>query len=107
MITVSPAATQRIVALKKQKNNPDLMLRITVTAGGCSGFDCNFSLDSNKSPDDICFDFADVAVVTDESSLSLIENSVVDYKSDLIGSSFVLKNPNAKSTCGCGSSFAI
>jgi iron-sulfur cluster insertion protein len=108
MITLSQTAKDRILALRSQKGQPDLNLRITITAGGCSGFDCQFSLDNTRGEEDLLLSQdSDLSIVTDEASFSLIDGSLVDYKSDLIGSAFVLKNPQAKSTCGCGTSFAV
>ncbi len=108
MITLSPTAKDRVGTLRAQKGQPDLNLRILITAGGCSGFDCQFSLDNTAQDDDLLLDQGDgLFVVTDPASLSLIQGSMVDYKTDLMGSAFVLKNPNAKATCGCGTSFAV
>jgi iron-sulfur cluster insertion protein len=108
MLTLSPTAKDRVLALRSQKGQPDLNLRILITAGGCSGFDCQFSLDNTAQADDVVMPQGDnVSVVTDPASLSLIEGSLVEYKTDLMGSAFVLKNPNAKATCGCGTSFAV
>jgi iron-sulfur cluster insertion protein len=108
MITLSETAKNRILALRSQKGQPDLNLRITITAGGCSGFDCQFSLDNTRGEEDLLLaQDEDLSILTDEASFSLIDGSLVDYKNDLIGSAFVLKNPQAKSTCGCGTSFAV
>jgi iron-sulfur cluster insertion protein len=83
------------------------MLRITVSGGGCSGFQYGFSLDDQKNDDDRLFERDGVTVVIDEVSLDLLKGSEVDFVEDLIGSYFAIKNPNASSTCGCGSSFSI
>jgi iron-sulfur cluster insertion protein len=83
------------------------MLRITVSGGGCSGFQYGFSLDDQKNDDDRLFERDGVTVVIDEVSLDLLKGSEVDFVEDLIGSYFAIKNPNASSTCGCGSSFSV
>jgi len=77
--------------------------RITVQGGGCSGFKYNFSFDGKIEKDDIVFN----KTVIDKSSLKIINGSVVDYQEEMIGSSFVIKNPQATSSCGCGLSFSI
>ena len=77
--------------------------RITVKGGGCSGFKYNFSFDKNKNADDIIFDNA----IIDNSSLDIISGSVVDFKKEMIGESFVITNPKATASCGCGLSFSI
>jgi len=77
--------------------------RITVQGGGCSGFKYNFSFDEKIEKDDIVFN----RTIIDKSSLEIINGSVVDYQKEMIGSSFVIKNPQATSSCGCGMSFAV
>jgi iron-sulfur cluster insertion protein len=81
----------------------DCYFRITVQGGGCSGFKYNFSFDGKIEKDDIVFN----KTVIDKSSLEIINGSVVDYQEEMIGSSFVIKNPQATSSCGCGLSFSI
>ena len=77
--------------------------RITVKGGGCSGFKYNFSFDKNKNADDVIFDNA----IIDNSSLDIISGSVIDFKKEMIGESFVITNPKATASCGCGLSFSI
>ena len=77
--------------------------RITVKGGGCSGFKYNFSFDKNKNADDIIFDNA----IIDNTSLDIISGSVIDFKKEMIGESFVITNPKATASCGCGLSFSI
>ena len=77
--------------------------RITVQGGGCSGFKYNFGFDKEKNDDDIVFN----SVIIDENSLNIISGSVVDFKKEMIGESFVINNPKASSSCGCGLSFSI
>ncbi len=83
------------------------MLRITVSGGGCSGFQYGFSFDNQKNEDDYVFEHMGIAVVTDDASLDLLNGSLIDFVEDLMGASFQIKNPNATASCGCGSSFAV
>ena len=77
--------------------------RITVQGGGCSGFKYNFSFDKNKNSDDVIFNNA----IIDKASLEIISGSIVDFKKEMIGESFVITNPKATASCGCGLSFSI
>jgi iron-sulfur cluster insertion protein len=106
-IGISDSAVKRIAALVEQEQSDGSMLRITVSGGGCSGFQYGFSLDDQRNDDDRLFERDGVAVIIDEVSLDLLKGSEVDFVEDLIGSYFAIKNPNASSTCGCGSSFSI
>ena len=81
--------------------------RITVLGGGCSGFQYKFDFDNSKKNDDILIENEKVNVVIDETSMELIQNSKIDYVHELIGSSFKITNPQASSSCGCGTSFSI
>jgi iron-sulfur cluster insertion protein len=87
--------------LSEQRENS--YFRISVQGGGCSGFKYNFSFDAKIEKDDILFN----KTVIDKDSLEIINGSVVDYKKEMIGSSFVIENPKAKSSCGCGLSFSV
>ena len=84
-----------------------MRLRVSVSGGGCSGFQYGFSLDDTKNDDDLLFEKNTIEVIIDEMSLDYLKGSELDYVEDLIGAYFAMKNPNASSTCGCGSSFAI
>jgi iron-sulfur cluster insertion protein len=106
-IRISERAAGRIAKLVAEEKSDGLMLRITVSGGGCSGFQYGFSLDDQKNDDDRLFERDGVTVVIDEVSLDLLKGSEVDFVEDLIGSYFAIKNPNATSTCGCGSSFSV
>ena len=83
------------------------MLRITISGGGCAGFQYGFDFDDKISEDDLIFERDGVKVVIDEMSLSLVKNGEVDFKENLLGSFFAIENPNATSSCGCGTSFSI
>jgi len=106
-ISISDNAAKRISALVAAEEKDGVRLRVSVSGGGCSGFQYGFSLDDQKNDDDLLFEKGGIAVVIDEMSLEYLKGSELDYVEDLIGSYFAMKNPNASSTCGCGSSFAI
>ena len=94
-------ALNQINIITKDKDKK--FFRITVQGGGCSGFKYNFSFDSNVSEDDILFDKA----IIDKQSLDIIAGSIVDFKKEMIGESFSIKNPKASASCGCGLSFSV
>ncbi len=105
-VTLSASAAKRIKVLNAQAGT-DQMFRITVSGGGCSGFQYEFKLDDQLNDDDLTFERDGSILVTDETSLDLIAGSEVDFVDDLMGAYFKVKNPNATSSCGCGTSFAI
>ena len=90
---------KKIVSKNKKCN----YFRISVKGGGCSGFKYNFELDNNINKDDHVFEYT----IIDSNSLSIIDGSIVDYKKEMVGSSFVIENPKASSSCGCGLSFSV
>jgi iron-sulfur cluster insertion protein len=106
-LNITDSCAARIRVLKESEGNNNLMLRIAVSGGGCSGFQYGFNLDDSLATDDLTFEHAGVTVVIDETSLELLEGSEVDYKTELGGAFFQISNPNATASCGCGSSFAI
>ena len=106
MLILSASAAKRIRALNTQAGT-DEMFRITVNGGGCSGFQYEFKMDGQLNDDDLTFERDGSILVTDETSLDLIAGSEVDFVDDLMGAYFQVKNPNATSSCGCGTSFAI
>ena len=107
-VGLSASAARQVAKLKAQEEGGEaLMLRLSVTGGGCSGFQYNFSFDDELHNDDAVFERDGVKLVVDEISLDLLAGSEVDYVEELIGASFQVKNPNAASSCGCGTSFAI
>jgi iron-sulfur cluster insertion protein len=103
---MTKAAAERVRILAEAEGNPDFMLRLSVSGGGCSGFSYGFSLDAEATPDDRVFQFFGARLVVDEVSLDLLKGSEVDFVDDLMAASFRIKNPNATSTCGCGTSFS-
>lgn len=106
-VQLTASAARRIAALVAGEGNAALMLRVTVSGGGCSGFQYGFSLDDNVTADDATFERDGVRVVVDEMSLDLLDGAEIDYVEELVGSHFAVRNPNAASTCGCGTSFSI
>ena len=104
---VSERAVARVREILDREANPELQLRITVSGGGCSGFQYGFDLDADHQPDDVAVERAGVRVVIDGMSLLYMAGAELDYVEDLTGSYFAIKNPNASSSCGCGNSFAI
>lgn len=108
MIEITESARTKITDLLIDENDPRLFLRTFVQGGGCSGFQYGFTFDSEKNEDDFEFPIDDkFKVVVDAMSMTYMQGAVIDYKEELMGSSFTIKNPNAQSTCGCGSSFSV
>jgi len=106
-IELSDAAVIKIQALLADEGNDDLKLRVFISGGGCSGFSYGFTFDDEVAEDDAVFDREGVTLLVDSLSYPYLLGAEVDYKEDLSGAQFVVKNPNASSTCGCGNSFAI
>lgn len=107
MIDVKPNAIAKIKDLLAEENNPDLKLRIFVQGGGCSGFSYGFTFDETVNEDDFDLEFEGLHLLVDSMSSQYLQGAEVDYSEDLMGSEFKIKNPNAVTTCGCGSSFSI
>lgn len=106
-LSLTANAAKRVAWLIEQEEESDLMLRVSVSGGGCSGFQYGFSFDNTVNGDDRTFERDGVIAVIDETSLELLAGAEIDFVEDLGGSSFQIRNPNATSSCGCGSSFAI
>jgi len=106
MITLTQPAEAKIKDLLAEENNPDLMLRVFVQGGGCSGFSYGFTFDQDRNEDDFDVE-ARVPVVVDAMSMQYLQGATVDYREDLMGAGFSIDNPQAVSTCGCGSSFSV
>jgi iron-sulfur cluster insertion protein len=100
-------AVEKLRELVAEEGNPNLMLRVFVQGGGCSGMSYGFTFDEVQNEDDFDFAYDDVRVVVDSMSMQYLQDSSIDYKEDLMGASFVIDNPQAQTTCGCGSSFSI
>ncbi len=106
-ILFSDAAANKVKGLIEEEGNEDLKLRVFVTGGGCSGFQYGFTFDETVNEDDTKVEKQGVTLLVDAMSYQYLVGAEVDYKEGLEGSQFVIKNPNASSTCGCGSSFSI
>ena len=107
MITLSENAVVKIKDILAEENNPATRLRVFVQGGGCSGFSYGFTLDEVQNEDDFVIEQSGLAVLVDSMSSQYLQGADVDYREDLTGSQFVIKNPNATTTCGCGSSFSV
>jgi iron-sulfur cluster assembly accessory protein len=105
-ISLSPAAAQRIRAIGKAEGR-DVMLRVAVEGGGCSGFQYQFDLVDTAEPDDLRIERDGAAALVDEMSMVMLKGSEIDFVDELAGAEFRVRNPNAKSSCGCGVSFSI
>jgi iron-sulfur cluster assembly accessory protein len=105
-LTLSPAAAQRIRAIGQAEGRA-VMLRVAVEGGGCSGFQYLFDLVDAAEPDDLKIERDGAAALVDEMSLALLKGSEIDFVDELAGAEFRVRNPNAKSSCGCGVSFSI
>ena len=107
VVTFSDSAAAKVKALIIEEKNPNLKLRVFVDGGGCSGFQYGFEFDENKTVNDIQIENDGVFMVVDNTSMQYLSGAEVDYLEGLEGARFVINNPNAKSTCGCGSSFSV
>lgn len=106
MITLTDSAVEKLKDLLAEENNPDLKLRTFVQGGGCSGMQYGFTFDEIANEDDWEEDFDGVKILIDSMSATYLDGAKIDYKEDLMGASFSIDNPNAETTCGCGSSFS-
>ena len=106
MITLTESAVEKLRDLLAEENNPDLKLRTFVQGGGCSGMQYGFTFDEITNEDDWEEDFEGVKILIDSMSATYLDGARIDYKEDLMGASFSIDNPNATTTCGCGSSFS-
>ena len=107
MINISESARIKITELLDEEGNPNLKLRTYVQGGGCSGFQYGFTFDEDQADDDWEFALGSYKVLVHAMSMTYLENAEIDYKDDISGSQFVIRNPNATTTCGCGSSFSV
>lgn len=107
MITITESATVKLKDILAEESNTNLKLRIFVQGGGCSGMSYGFTLDETANDDDFVLNESDVSILVDSMSGQYLQGATIDYKDDLMGSSFTIINPNAQTTCGCGSSFSI
>jgi iron-sulfur cluster insertion protein len=106
-IVFTDSAAQKVAQLIEEEGNPDLKLRVFVQGGGCSGFQYGFTFDEIVNEDDTTMVKNGVQLLIDSMSYQYLVGAEIDYKDDLEGAQFVIKNPSATSTCGCGSSFSV
>lgn len=108
MITITENAITKVTSLLAEENNPNLKLRMFVEGGGCSGFQYGFTFDEDQNEDDFVVDLGDTQykLLVDSMSMQYLNDAEIDYTESLAGSQFAIRNPNAKTTCGCGSSFS-
>ena len=107
LLEFSDSAVKKLKTLQAEEQNPNLMLRVSVYGGGCSGFQYTFSLDEEAKPADKIVEKDGTTLLIDQMSYNYLTGSTVDYVEGLEGAMFVVNNPNATSTCGCGASFSI
>jgi iron-sulfur cluster insertion protein len=106
MITVTESAVAKIQDILREENNPNLKLRVFVQGGGCSGMQYGFTLDEEQAEDDWDLEISGVKVLVDSMSGGYLQGAEIDYRESEMGSSFSISNPQAQTTCGCGSSFS-
>ncbi len=106
-VGLTTSAARRIAELKVLEDLPGAFLRLAVSGGGCAGFQYGFSFDDTRQADDLVFERDGVELVIDPVSLDLVNGAEIDFVEDMMGASFQVKNPNAASSCGCGSSFSL
>jgi iron-sulfur cluster insertion protein len=106
-LTVTPSAAAKVRALVAEEANPGLMLRVYISGGGCSGFQYGFAFEEAREEDDLSLEQEGVTVLVDPLSLQYLTGAEIDYQESLTGAQFVVRNPNARTTCGCGSSFTV
>lgn len=106
-LTFTDAAANKVKALITEEENPELKLRVYITGGGCSGFQYGFTFDEKINEGDFTLEKSGVQVVVDPMSLQYLIGGVIDYIEGLEGARFIVENPNATTTCGCGSSFSV
>ena len=106
-VELTESCIAKIKELRDEEGNPELKLRCFVQGGGCSGFSYGFTFDEVPNEDDTAMVFGDITVLVDSMSLMYLNGAKINYKESLMESSFVIENPNATTTCGCGSSFSV
>lgn len=106
-MNITDSAIDKLKEIITEENNPNIKLRVFVQGGGCSGFQYGFTLDEDQQEDDFDFEFGEIKVLVDSMSMQYLQDATVNYRDDLNGSAFTIDNPNAASTCGCGSSFSV
>lgn len=106
-MTLTENCVTKLTELFREENNPALMLRVFVQGGGCSGFQYGFTFEDTQNEDDFEFGHGEVKILVDAMSMQYLQGAEIDYREDTMGASFMINNPQATTTCGCGSSFGI
>ncbi|HET6631705.1 MAG TPA: iron-sulfur cluster insertion protein ErpA [Rhodanobacteraceae bacterium] len=106
-LVFTTAAARKVRTLIEEEGNPGLMLRVYISGGGCSGFQYGFSFDEQRAEDDLALEREGVTLLVDPLSLQYLGGAEIDYSESLSGAQFVIRNPQARTTCGCGSSFSM
>ena len=106
LLVFTESAAVKVSELIREEGNPNLKLRVFVSGGGCSGFQYGFTFDENEEDGDTCVEKSWVKLLIDPMSFQYLAGAEIDYREDLEGAQFVIRNPNANTTCGCGSSFS-
>ena len=106
-VNITDEAAKRIAEIIKESDADGQYIRTFVQGGGCSGFQYGFTFEDSINEDDFVIEKSDVKLLIDSMSMTYLTGATIDYKDDLTGSQFVIENPNAQSTCGCGSSFSV
>ena len=106
MITLTDVASNKVAELIAQEGSEELMLRVAVKPGGCSGFSYEMFFDTERGSEDLTVQYGGITVVVDPSSAQMLEGATLDYKDGLQGAGFSIENPNAQRSCGCGQSFS-
>jgi iron-sulfur cluster insertion protein len=106
-MNINPSAIEKLKDILAEENNPNVKLRVFVQGGGCSGFSYGFTLDEEQNEDDFIFSFDQVNILVDSLSMQYLQGATVKYTDDIHGAAFTIDNPNAQTTCGCGSSFSV
>jgi len=105
-MNLTESSINKLRELIAEENNPNIMLRVFVQGGGCSGMSYGFTFDDTQNEDDFDFEYGDVRVLVDSMSFGYLQGAEINWREDAMGASFVIDNPNAQTTCGCGSSFS-
>ena len=106
-IVFTDAAASKVGELIREEQNPNLMLRVFISGGGCSGFQYGFTFDESMEEGDSQVENQGVKLIVDPMSIQYLMGAEIDYKEDMQGAQFIIRNPNAQTTCGCGSSFSV
>ena len=107
MITITENVDTKVSEILKDENDPSASLRVFVQGGGCSGMSYGFTLETEQNEDDFVIEQQGVKYLVDAMSMQYLQGATIDYKEDFEGSSFIISNPNAQTSCGCGSSFSV